>query len=650
MGEALLPHLLATYLVALVLVVLLGRLGIPPLAALLLAGALTGPGGLGFIRSSDAVDALADLGLALLLFTAGLEVVPADARGAWRRAVWGGTLQIVATTIAAAGLLAATGNALRSALAVGFFVAVSSTAIVVKGLVERNELHAPQGQLLLGVLLLQDLAAVGATLVVSAIGGAPSASEVAFVLGRIVLVAVGAAFAARLVLPLLLSHATGTRRHEAFALAIALASVGTAWVMAAFGVPFAIGAFLGGLVLAGSPYSHQAHAEVQPLRDLLASLFFVSVGMLLDLGQAAVRWPQVLSATLAILVGKAALAALALRLAGAAPRIALAAGIGLAQIGEFSFVFGRAALEIGLLDVDLWQTLLAASVLTMIATPALLAAGPAVGARLGLRSEPFSPTAPTPAPLSDHVLIVGFGLGGRLVARGLREVGIPYAVLELSGDTVRRARAEGEAIWYGDAAHPASLAAVGIARARALVGLLSDPDASLRMVKAARAAAPTLPIIVRTRYRREAERLEQAGATVAVAEEQEASLEVLAQLFARLGLPDNLAVAILDLIRHDTARIRPVADLRGRLADLAGRLGRLPVASHRLLDGDWAVGRTIVELDLRAETGASILAIERDGDLRVSPPTDYRLGAGDTVHLVGEESDLRLAIERLKLG
>jgi CPA2 family monovalent cation:H+ antiporter-2 len=649
MGETLVPSLLAAYLVALVLLVLLGRVGMPPLVALLVAGALTGPSGLGLIRSSEAVDALAEIGVALLLFTAGLEVVPADARGEWRRILVGGTLQLVGTVLAAAALLVGAGYlAPGPALAVGVFVALSSTAIVVKGLSERNELHAPHGRLLLGVLLLQDLAVVGAMLAMPALSGEAGTMRFLLGIGRVALVAGVVAGAARLVLPLVLGRVTGTKRHEAFALAIALASVGTAWVMAAFGVPLAIGAFLGGLVLAGSPYSHQAHAEVRPLRDLLASLFFISVGMLLDLGQVAARWPQVLGAAAAIIAAKAVLAAAALGLAGAAARVAVAAGVGLAPIGEFSFLFGRAARDAGLFGADLWQILLAASLVTMVATPALLAVGPALGARLARGAVPAQP--PGAPPLEHHVIIVGFGLGGRLVARGLREIGVPYVVLELNGETVQRARAEGEAIWYGDAVQPASLAAVGVARARALVGLLSDPDATLRMVKAARAAAPALPIIVRTRYRREAERLERAGATVAVAEEQEASLEVLAQLFVRLGMPDNLAVALLDVIRHETVRIRPVAEVRGRLADLAGRLGRLPVASHRLLDGDWAVGRTIADLNLRAESGASILAIERDGDLRLSPPPDYRLAAGETLHLVGEESDLRLAIERLKLG
>jgi CPA2 family monovalent cation:H+ antiporter-2 len=410
----------------------------------------------------------------------------------------------------------------------------------------------------------------------------------------------------------------------------------------------AIGAFLAGLMLAESEYSHQAYAEIRGVRDVLAALFFISLGMLVDVSAALRYLPAILGVAALIIVAKALAAGGALRIAGAPTRVAVTAGIGLAQVGEFSFILGRAGLDAGLMPPTMWQVLLGSSILTMMVTPSLLAAAPALGARLrtlGGKSPDAGEAAPHHA--EDHVIILGFGIGGRLVARALRDLRIPYLVLELNGAVVRAARTEGEHIVYGDAMSPESLTGAGIARAAGVVSLISDPDATERMIRAVRAAAPEVPIIVRTRYRLESERLLALGATVAVAEELEASLEVLAQLLVRLHVPGNVVEPLLDVFRRQSVGVRTVRAPSAPWDALPRPIQQMPVATHQIESGHWAVGRSLAEIELRAKTGAAVLAIRRGERYSTSPGGDTQLAEGDTLYLLGDDSDIALARRHL---
>lgn len=646
--HSLLADLVLTYAVALVLVVVLARVRVPSVVAFMLAGVAAGPGAMGIISTPEEVEMLAEIGIVLLLFTVGLDFSLAAMKQIWRTILAAGTLQIVGTAALTGAVLYAAGlTSMRLAVFVGLFVALSSTAIVLKGLAERNELSSPHGRLSVGILLLQDLAIVVLLLLVPILSGETPLSAVPAALGRAMLAIAAVAGGSRLVLPALLRFVTASRRREAFPLAILVASVGTAWLSSLLGLSMAVGAFLAGLMLAESEFSHQAYAEVRPLRDVLSGLFFISLGMLIDIPGVLAHLPFVLSVAAAIVVGKALVATGALIGSMNPLRVAVASGIGLAQVGEFSFILGQAGLEAGLLPAAMWQTLLGASIATMVATPSLLAAAPAVASwfRMGERSRALA-SGGIPA-LSGHVIVLGFGVGGRLVARALRDLGVPYLILELNGATVRRARAEGERIFYGDATNPESLHAAGVERAIAVVCLLSDPDAAQRMVKTVRQLAPGLPVVVRTRYRLEAEALQQLGATVAVAEELEASLEVVAQLLARLNVAGNLIETLLDVFRRESISLRRVHAPRPLLHSLPAILQQLPVSTHLILPEHWGAGRSIAEVNLRAHSGASILAVQRGDRYRTALSASEVLEGGDVLYLVGDESDVLLARQRL---
>jgi CPA2 family monovalent cation:H+ antiporter-2 len=653
-AHGVIPDLIFTYAIALGLVVALARVRVPAIVALMIAGAVAGPSGLRVIGTAEEVEMLAELGVVLLLFTVGLDFSLAAVKQIWRTILFSGTLQILLTAFVVALVAAGiTGSSPQLATFIGLFVALSSTAIVLKGLAERNELSAPHGRLTVGILLLQDLAIVVLLLLVPILSGKTPMSAVPLAVGRALLSIAAVAAVSRFVLPILLRVVTASGRREAFALAIVVASVGTAWLGSLMGLSMAVGAFLAGLMLAESEFSHQAYAEVRPVRDILAGLFFISLGMLIDLRSVIGQLPVVLAVTLGIIILKAAIASGALLAARSPLRIAVTSGIGLAQVGEFSFILGRAGLDAGLLPAGMWQIMLGASVATMVLTPLLLQIGPVVGSRLGLRGGATARrrSLQTGIPLlSRHVIILGFGIGGQLVARALRQLNVPYLILELNGVTVRRARAEGERIFYGDATSPESLRAAHVEHALAVISLLSDPHAAMRMVQAVRQRSTSVPIIVRTRYRLEADRLQAAGATVAVAEELEASLEVVAQLLGRLNIAGNIIEPLLDVFRRELVSLRPLHAPRDMHDSLSEALRRTPVSTHRVEKAQWSEGRSISEINLRAVTNASVIAIHRGDKYLTALSPEERLQDGDVLYLVGDESDVLLARNLLASG
>ena len=658
--HSLLANLLLTYAIALVFVVGLARVRVPSIVALMIAGIVAGPSAIGIISSPEDVESLAELGIVLLLFTVGLDFSLTAVRQIWRTIAIAGVLQIAGTAALIMVLERfAGGVSTQLALFIGLFVALSSTAIVLKGLAERNELTAPHGRLSVGILLLQDLAIVVLLLLVPILSGRTPVSAMPMALMRALLTIAAVAAASRLLLPPLFRLVTSSGRREAFPLAVVVASVGTAWLGSAFGLSMAVGAFLAGLMLAESEFSHQAYAEVRPVRDVLSGLFFISLGMLVDFSMILDRLPMVIAVAAAIIVLKASVAGMALALAATPLRVAVAAAIGLSQVGEFSFILGQAGLESGLLPQDMWQVMLGASVATMIVTPALLSIAPGFAVRATrlvntLRGGAQAVTAALRDEDTDrferHVIILGFGAGGRLVARALRDLGIPYLVLELNGATVQEARSQGEQIIYGDATSPESLEAAHADRALAIVSLLSDPDATRRMVRLVRTRVPSIPIIARARYRLEAERLQEAGTSVAVAEELEASLEVLAQLLARLDIAGNVIEPLLDVFRRESVTLRPMRAPNASPEGLPVVLQQLPVSTHQVADEDWAARKSMAELNLRARTGATVLAIHRRGSYLTPVAPDEKVAPGDVLYLVGDESDILLSRRLLTSG
>ncbi|HLA94078.1 MAG TPA: cation:proton antiporter, partial [Pyrinomonadaceae bacterium] len=463
------------------------RLKLPLLVGLMLTGMAIGPYGLGLIKDLEDIEILAEIGVMLLLFTIGLEFSLARLREMKRLVLIGGGLQVILTTAAIAGVALALGRPMNQAIFFGFLVALSSTAIVLKSYVERHEVDAPHGRAGVGILLFQDISIVFMLLMIPLLGGQDivSFTSIALDLGGSLLALVLIVLGAWFLLPKFLQQVVNLRSPEVFLLTIVLFGLGMSWVTAHFGLSLALGGFIAGVVLADSEYSHQVTTEVLPFRDVFNSLFFVSIGLLLSLTALFSNIGVVIVLVLTLMLGKALIIWAIIRILGSPQRIATMTALGLAQIGEFSFVLAKSGQKVSLLSENDYQIFLAASIISMIATPFLITAAPRIGYFIqsilsdGDRSdmenvEDEEIHMTSSGGLQQHVIIVGYGLNGRNLARVLRAVGIPYVVLELSPETVRRAKDKGEKINFGDATRREVLNHAGIDKAWALVLAMSD--------------------------------------------------------------------------------------------------------------------------------------------------------------------------------
>ena len=523
------------------------RLRIPSVVGFLLAGIVAGPSVSGLVRGAGQIELISEIGVVLLMFVIGLEFSIGHLVDLRRQFFVSGSVQMFGTAALIGSATYLLGSTIGQSAYIGFVVALSSTAIVIKLMQERAELESPHGRLVFGVLIFQDIAVVPIMLAAPLLAGAASMSAgpaIGLGLARIVGVLLVAFLLYRWVVPWLLYRITRTGSSEAFLLGVLGICVGIALMTQAAGLSLALGAFLAGLTISESEYSHQAVGVILPFRDVFMSLFFVSIGMLLDLSYLIEHPAQIALLTLGILVIKPLVGTVSGLAIGLPIRSAVLGGVALGQTGEFSFVAIQAAVSAGLVGASVFQTVLNTSVASMLLAPALIAAGPRIARWLqavpwpSWVSEGRSMDEPAvDATPEDHVVIVGFGVTGRNVARAAASFGIPYAIIEMNADTVLARRREGDYVCYGDATNEAVLLKAGAPKARTIVVAINDSAAARRITQMARRIAPQAFVIVRTRYLKEVEALHDLGADEVVADELEISIEVYSRVLARFLVP-----------------------------------------------------------------------------------------------------------------
>jgi CPA2 family monovalent cation:H+ antiporter-2 len=637
---------------SLLVVLVFHRLKLPALPGFIVAGILLGPNALGLVSTPQSVENLAEVGVIMLLFTIGIEFSLSRLREMRRQVVAGGTAQMGFTIVATLGAGVAFLGNWRVALFLGFLVALSSTAIVLKVLSDKGEIDAPHGRLATGVLIFQDLCVVPIMLVLPFLAGKADGGlgGLLLALAKAALVVVLVVLAARTIVPRALSQILKTRSRELFLIAVILIGTITALGTAAAGASLALGAFLAGLIISESDYGHQALAELMPFRDVFISLFFVAVGMLVQIHTIREHIVLTLIAVAVIMLGKTLSAALGPVILGYSGRVALLSGVAVSQIGEFSFVLAKEGRTAGLLPDLLYQQFLGVAVITMLITPFLLQGGPAILEAFekalpldkvlpGFRPRGF---APVQDPIRDHVIVAGYGLNGRNLAAALRAINAPYLVIELNAQTVRNARAHGEPAFYGDATREEILHALGIDRARMFVIAISDPSATQRMVRVARALNPKVYIIARTRYVVEIPELSRLGANVVIPEEFETSIEIFSRVLGHYNVPrDDIERLVNEIRASHYQALRP--GTRPRLT-LSGTLGAMPqMHVERIVLGPSApvVGQTLADTGLRSKTGALVLAIRRGESDLATPEATFRLDEGDVLVVVGQPQQLK---------
>jgi CPA2 family monovalent cation:H+ antiporter-2 len=620
------------------------KLHLPNIVGFLLTGVIIGPHGFQLIQSVDQVETLAEIGVVLLLFTIGLEFSLETILSVQRRVVWAGLLQVALTTLVVLAVARLFGASVEVGLFYGFLVSLSSTAIVLRIYHDRGEINSLQGRLASGLLLFQDLCVVPMMLLLPVLAGSGKDSIflIVWVLAKSLITLVVIVWTARKLLPRLLHQVALLRNREIFVLVVVLVCFGTAWLTSETGLSLALGALVAGLVISESELSHQIVADILPLRDCFSGIFFISVGMLLNLGILSQDF-RIALLELLLMIGIKSLVLFAVFWwLYRSIRLGVVLGLGLAQIGEFSFVLAKAGINFKLLSPADGQIFLAASILSMMATPFLIqwSHAWAFGFESLFKDIGFNRStsggANETASATAHVIVVGYGLNGQNLARVLKEVGIPYRVLEMDPDLVRSAKAGGEPISFGDGTRPELLQQVGIEKARVLVVAISDPAATARLVSQARRLRADLYIIVRTRYVAEIDHLYRLGANQVIPEEFETSVEIFARVLQEYHIPRNVISIQVDLIRKEHYGTLRGIRLQGKELDaLSQFLVGTTTDIFSILEKSPAVGKSLGEMDLAVRSGVSVIAVVREGKSYTHVGDSFKLAPGDMLILLG---------------
>jgi monovalent cation:H+ antiporter-2, CPA2 family len=642
--NSVLDDILLLLAATLVVVVALRRLRLPLIIGFLVVGMAVGPYALGWVAATETTSTLAEFGIVFLLFTLGLEFSLPRLIATRAEVFTVGGLQVGLTTAAVAALAWWYGLAPEIAILLGGTVAMSSTAIVLRQLTEQDELNRTHGRIAFGTLLFQDLAVVPFL----ALAGVLASPQESYSLPEIGLAIVKAAVALMIVLAAgrwllrpLFHEIAASRAPELFTFAVLFVAIGAAWSTHAAGLSFALGAFLAGMVLAETEYRYQIEAGIRPFRDTLLGLFFVTIGMQLDVPGLLRQLPTVVALLAGIIVVKTLIAAIAARPYAGQWFKALRAGIVLSQGGEFGFALLVLLLQNRLVGTEVTQPLLAAITLSMVISPLLIQHNKRI-ARLLLRETGPAQTALATFDAAtralaarEHVILCGYGRVGQNVARVLENQGFEFFAIDLDADRVRIARAAGDPVAFGDAADEGMLHSAGIERANAVVISFSDPDRSLRIIEAVRRLRAQVPVLVRTMDDSRLEELLAAGATEVVPETLEAALTLVSNTLHTLNVPASQVIrAVGEIRRQRYQTLRSV--LRRDSAGATEESGTFREALHTVVlpPGAWSVGRSIREVRSRGAE-VSFTAVRRDGIVGRDPDADMTLREGDVVVLFG---------------
>ena len=636
--------------VAIVITFLFYHLRIAPVVGYLIAGVLLGPSVLGVVKDLALIETLAEVGIILLLFLIGVEFSIDELFKVNRKIILGGFLQVFLTTLVVLLIALSFGASFSKGLFIGFLVAMSSTAIVLKILSDRGEIDSPQGRISTVVLIFQDLSVVFIVLLMPMLGGESGVSGFSMLLNILfALAVVGLVIVlSRFVVPAMLYGIVKTHSRELFLISIVLICFGTAYLTSLVGLSLALGAFIAGLVISESEFGHQAFSEILPLKDIFSILFFVSIGILLDVSSMLSAPVVIILVVLATLVIKFSTGVLVPVVLGYPLRIGILVGVALSQIGEFSFILAKQGINFGLISGDQYQIFLASAITTMVLTPFMIQGSGRftdIVERLPISHElkfgRFHENEPGTDEMTNHVIIAGFGLNGRNVSKVLQASDIPFVVLELNPETVRIEKKRGIPILYGDASREAVLAHVNVMAARSLVIAISDASATRRIVELARRLNPSVYILARTRYTSEVNPLYSLGANDVIPEEFETSIEIISRVLHRYFIPVNEIEKHIHDVRKDGYQMfRNIQQKYAAFPELKQHLPDIEIETIRIDAASPLAGKTLAEIQFRKKYGVTVLAIQRNKQTITNPSGDFQLLSQDIVVLIGSRDSI----------
>jgi len=620
------------------------RLKLPAIAGYVLAGIVIGPHGARLIAQIDQIHVLAELGVALLLFALGVEISLKKMFSSAGNILLAGGFQISVTVIIAAvlGYYSGLVSAVPEGLVFGFICALSSTAVVTKVLVDRLETESTHGRVLVPILLMQDLVLIPVVALLPALGhsGAGALNVMLMSVAKatlLIALVFGAAFG---VVPRLLGWVSKSKSRELFVLTVICLCLGVALLSKSLGVSLALGAFLGGIMISERPFGHQVLADILPLRDLFATVFFVSIGMLLNTNFISAHWFDVTAFVALLVLGKALIAGIGAYIGTRSYWASILVGVGLAQMGEFSFVLATLAYAAGLVSERAYNLFFAGAVVSLVLSPALIGAAPGILAkiprfRLFRRMETIRSTQSVEhCRFEEHVVLCGFGRMGRNVGLTLQKFRIPFVVIEVDGTLGEELQRRGIDHIYGDAFYPHVLSQANLASASCLVVTLPDPVVAMHVIAYARGIYPELRIVARANRSEDIDLFRASGANVVIQPEFEASVYATRITLLSLRRPkEEILAALRDIRNHGNTIFNP------EISDEP-----FEEFSDAQFSGAWfsyaGIEQTIEQMDIRRLTGATVLAVKRDSVVIPHPQAGLQVGPLDQLYVAGSSEQL----------
>jgi len=647
----LIEDLAVLLIVSLPINLLFHKLKLPSVMGYLIAGVVIGPYGGQLIDDIASVKHLAEIGVILLLFVIGLEFSLTRLLKDLVSVCGIGGLQLALTAGTAGWIVHLYGFAQNQSIALGLLVALSSTAIVLKMITDSAEIDTLHGKLCIGTLLFQDLCVVPIMLLVPLLAqaGAISHMDFFFAMFQSIAAVVAIFFLSKLIVPSMLGWIAHTGNKEHLTLSVIFIILITGWVSHKMGLTLAMGALIAGMIISDSEYNHQIIIDILPLRDYFSSIFFISVGMLLQVGVFFDSVLFCMALVASVILFKMFLTFLSCILFRTPIRISLIVGMRLAQIGEFSLILAAISLEQGLLNNYQYQVLLIVSILSMLVTPLMIQISSKLSIWVFSNMKTEESKDKKDGALNEHVIISGYGLGGRTLAKVLQEAQIPFMVLELSGEKVKRALTEGLMTHYGDCTQEETLIRAGVKRARMIVYAINDQVSTERAVRLTRKLNPDIKIMVRTRLTSQVEELKAAGADEVIPEEFETSIEIFCRVLRDYRIPNNIIEQQVELIRMEGySMFRGLSLNTESLKKFSTYLTATLTESYFILEGSWICGKTLGEINI--SSGSTIIAVVRKNQPHPNPGSRFLILSGDILILFGSHMQLNKAIHYLQEG
>lgn len=636
--------------VSIPIIYLFNKVSIPSIIGFIVTGILIGPNVFGLIKNPEGINHLAELGIALLLFTIGIEISFNSLLKNFKELLLIGSLQVIVTIAVGFLIGIVSGLSPQKSIFLGFLITHSSSAIILKMIYDRDEIDSPYGKIVIGTLVFQDLMILPMMFLIPILGISAEGSfidaflRLTFSFGLIVLIFL----IARFLMPYFLYQLIHIQMRDVFIIGIIVLCLGTAFITQSFGLSFAIGAFIAGLIISETDYTHQVVGDIMPFKEVFTSFFFISFGMLLDVHLILKNPVQIIAILLVVMILKTLIMTGIVAAIRTSLRIAFLTGLYLSQIGEFSFILALKGLEYSLIESNFYNNFIAVTILTMVISPIILKISPILSTKIPqFKKKPLEISQG----LKNHVIIIGFGLNGKNIARVLKEVNIPFIIIEANYSTAKEALKKNEPVIIGDATNKEILNLANLKSAKIAVLVVSDSMTIRITIRLIKEINPNIFLIVRTRYVKDVDDLKNLGADEVIPEEFETSIQILGRVLKQYHLPNSVILAHANTLRTESYGIfRDVRFTEHAFDQINQILAQGTIDTVLINKDSEIVGKTLKEINLRDRTNATVISVIRNNEFIPNPSGNFTILENDLIVLFGTHNAIDKATEILTKG